>query len=197
MIECVDIPASAKWRPRRRGGRAAIQPGPAQADPSPRATLARAEFARLFDAATPTLRLVAAAEVGRLHADDAVQQAAITALASLDRFEPGTDFRAWMAAITRNAARNLRRSEHAHHRRERTLRLIPRRQRGEGDDHGPLFDALSQLPAAQRECLLLRVVGGHSYEEIATILDVPAATARSHVYRARAQLLHRMEGGEP
>jgi RNA polymerase sigma-70 factor (ECF subfamily) len=51
------------------------------------------------------------------------------------------------------------------------------------------------LPGAQRECLLLRVVGEHTYEEIATILGIPTATARSHVYRARAHLLQRMEGG--
>ncbi len=187
--------------PHPTGGQAAIHTGQAQAESSPRPTLARAEFARLFDAATPTLRLVAAAEVGRSHADDVVQQAAIIAMERLDRFEAGTDFRAWMAAITRGAARNHRRGEQARHRRERTPRLLPRRQPRPAEHpspeaHTPLFDALTRLTPAQRECLLLRVVGEHTYEEIATILGIPAATARSHTYRARAHLLERMEGGD-
>lgn len=166
--------------------------------PTPR--LDQPEFAQLFERATPTLRLVAAAEVGRAHADDVVQQAAIIALERLDRFEAGTDFRAWMAAITRGAARNHRRSEQARGRRERTPRLLTRRQPKPSDNpalerHTPLFDALTELSPAQRECLLLRVVGEHTYEEIATILDIPAATARSHTYRARVHLLERLESG--
>ena len=188
---------AASTHQRWQGGNAQIRSASAQAEAEPAAnpSLARGDFARLFDEATPTLRLVAAAEVGRLHADDAVQQAAVTALASLDRYEPGTDFRAWMAAITRNAARNMRRSEHARGRRERTLRLVPRRPRPVDHEHAPLFEALAALPGPQRECLLLRIVGEHTYDQIALILGIPAATARSHVFRARAQLLSRMEGG--
>lgn len=164
----------------------------------PATRLDQPEFAELFEQATPTLRLVAAAEVGRAHADDVVQQAAVIALQRLDRFEAGTDFRAWMAAITRGAARNHRRSEQARGRRERTPRLVPRRQPKPPDTpalerHTPLFDALTELSPAQRECLLLRVVGEHTYEEIATILDIPTATARSHTYRARLRLLERLE----
>ena len=158
----------------------------------------------MFDEATPALRLVAAAEVGRLHADDAVQQAAITALDALHRFERGTDFRAWMAAMTRNAARNLRRGEKARTRRERTVRLIPRRHSKPAPGNTPplpeqlprpLAEALADLTPVQRECLLLRIVGEHTYDEIAAILAVPTATARSHVFRARAHMLGRLEAG--
>jgi len=164
----------------------------------PTLRLNKPEFATLFDRATPTLRLVAAAEVGRAHADDVVQQAAIIALQRLDRFEAGTDFPAWMAAITRGAARNYRRSEQARARRDRKPRLVSRRDRRPSDNpalesHASLFDALAELSPVQRECLLLRVVGEHTYEQIATILDIPTATARSHTYRARLHLLQRLE----
>lgn len=180
------------------GGRGAIGTTTRQATPVDASSepLDRREFARLLEAARPALRLVAASEVGRASADDAVQQAAITAMASLDRFEPGTDFRAWMASMTRNAARNMRRSEQARGRREKRIRLVPRIRRDHTrdplEDHSDLIDALEQLSSAHRECLLLRVVGGHGYEEIGTILDIPPNTARSHVYRARAQLLERL-----
>lgn len=167
---------------------------------TPATRLNQPEFARLFAAASPTLRLIAAAEVGQAHADDAVQQAAITALGSLDRFDAGTDFRAWMVTITRNAARNMRRSEQARGTRERRLRLIPRfgprSERQQRGDHDGLMEALDQLSTAHRECLLLRVVGEHGYDEIAAILDIPQATARSHVHRARAHLLNRLTEDE-
>ncbi len=188
----------APWKP---GGTRAIEPLQQQRDSSPLTLsphLSADEFARLFDDALPTLRLVAAAEVGRASAEDAVQQAAITAMASLEQFTPGTDFRAWMAAFTRNAARNMRRSEHARTRRERTLRLVPRRdsRRDRVPELPPdLVKALDNLSVAQRECLLLRVVGELSYEEIAATMGVPTATARSHVFRARAAMLQQLETG--
>lgn len=179
--------------PSRGGPQAIGSRTPQAAQPvAPREPLGRGDFARLLEQARPTLWLVAAAEVGRASADDAVQQAAITALGSLDRFEPGSDFRAWMATITRNAARNMRRSEQARTTRERRVRLIPRMHRHPTEEHDDLISALDHLSASQRECLLLRIVGEHGYDEIGTILGIPPATARSHVYRARAQLLERL-----
>ncbi|MEQ8318288.1 MAG: sigma-70 family RNA polymerase sigma factor [Phycisphaerales bacterium] len=191
-------PAVRFERLRSAGGPRAIGTSTRQAAPTDATStpLDRGEFARLLEGARPALLLVAAAEVGRAGADDAVQQAAITALASLDRFEPGTDFRAWMATITRNAARNMRRSDQARGRRERRLRLVPSFRRDDArnalEDHRDLINALEQLSTAHRECLLLRIVGEHEYAEIGTILGIPPATARSHVYRARTQLLERL-----
>ena len=188
------------WRP---GGTRAIEPLQEQreppATPAP-PSLDREAFARRFDEAAPTLRRIAAAEVGRTHAEDALQQAAIAALAALDRFTPGTDFRAWMAAFTRNAARNMRRSEHSRTRRERTLRLIPRRHNHAyaslaSELPKDMTEALDTLSTTQRECLLLRVVGELSYEEIAATIDMPVATARSHVFRARAAMLQKLNQG--
>lgn len=138
--------------------------------------------------------MVAAAEVGRAHAADAVQQAAMTALGQLDRFQRGSDFRAWMAAVVRGAARNMRRSEQARARRERTPRLIATTSDMDSPDPAGLYEALDALPAMQRECMLLRAVGGHTYTEVGAIVGVPEATARSHVYRARRALLGRLDG---
>jgi RNA polymerase sigma-70 factor (ECF subfamily) len=61
-----------------------------------------------------------------------------------------------------------------------------------------LRNAVDGLGPLQGACLVLRAVHGHSYDEIASMLDIPAATARSHVFRARAALasmLDRKEGG--
>jgi RNA polymerase sigma-70 factor (ECF subfamily) len=53
--------------------------------------------------------------------------------------------------------------------------------------------ALRERPDAQRECWVLREIGGYSYEEIAEELDVPVSTARGLLARARKYMIVRME----
>jgi len=48
--------------------------------------------------------------------------------------------------------------------------------------------AMDQLPEVDRSALLLRVEEGLSYEEIAAILQLPVATAKVKVHRARLRL---------
>lgn len=53
--------------------------------------------------------------------------------------------------------------------------------------------ALQELPAAQRECWVLREMGGYSYDEIAQELDISVSTARGLLARARKYMIVRME----
>jgi RNA polymerase sigma-70 factor (ECF subfamily) len=48
--------------------------------------------------------------------------------------------------------------------------------------------AVGELPAEERDALLLYVWEELSYEEIATALDVPVGTVRSRLNRARVSL---------
>ena len=161
------------------------------------ARLDRHAFAELYAQWYPTLRTVAAAHVGPDAADDVVQQAAITAMARLDRFALGTDFRAWMAAIVRGAGRNHRRSERRHkNRHERAATTSHHADLHLDNDPGfagpidaEVSEAISTLPDRQRECFLLKVVSGHGYREISQIVEIPEATARSDVHRARRALV--------
>ena len=169
-------------------------------------------FAELYRVHYAALRLVAVAEGGRDEADDVVQRAALVAMERLDRFEPGTNFRAWMAAIVRGVARNHRRGRSRRERRHREAAGLrpeaghvgegasgrsPRVFRTERAVHvdipatfgDRLRSAVESLGPQQAACLLLRVVHEHTYDEIAVMLGVPVATARSHVFRARAKLL--------
>jgi RNA polymerase sigma factor (sigma-70 family) len=52
---------------------------------------------------------------------------------------------------------------------------------------GPLAAALAGLKSRDRDVLLLFAWGQLSYEEIATVLDVPVGTVRSRLNRARRQ----------
>lgn len=206
------------------------------------ATISRADFARLYQDAFPTLVIIASAEVGARDAEDVVQQAGALALTRLDRFTQGTNFRAWMAAIVRGVASNHRRSERRLGRRLQVFASLGKNdsqpppsqpehaiRSGLPDPHsapgsrpdGPpnsskpttpttpnspqatsaphdtpwvagfeprIRDALMQLPAPQRTCLLLRAVCGNNYQQIAAILDIREPTARANVHRARAAL---------
>jgi RNA polymerase sigma-70 factor (ECF subfamily) len=56
-----------------------------------------------------------------------------------------------------------------------------------------LSDALQELPAPQRECWVLREIGGYTYEEISDELGVPLSTVRGLLARARKDIIVRME----
>ncbi len=51
-----------------------------------------------------------------------------------------------------------------------------------------LAAALQELPAADRDALLLRAWGDLDYEQIAWALDVPLGTVRSRIHRARQRV---------
>jgi len=49
-------------------------------------------------------------------------------------------------------------------------------------------NCLSALPARQREVVMLRIAGDHSYEEIAGLLAMSLANVKNHLHRAKAAL---------
>ena len=57
------------------------------------------------------------------------------------------------------------------------------------EDAARIHAALDELPAEQREVLVLRFLEELSYEEIGGIVGCPLGTVRSRLARARAQLL--------
>ena len=193
--------------------------GEDNATPGGGARLTREEFALLFAREHGSLCIVAAAVVGPGAAEDAVQDAALVALDRLARFRRGTDFRAWMSAIVRGVAKNHRRAATRRTRRERAAGRPEADRAGDGavggearfavapgtgaavelrlsdDFDASVRNALADLEPYQRACLLLRTVSGHSYAEVAAMLGLREATARSHVLRARRRLLKSLAPG--
>lgn len=53
-----------------------------------------------------------------------------------------------------------------------------------------ITDAMQKLPVDQRAAIMLTTVEGRSYDEAATILDVPVGTLRSRLFRGRETLRH-------
>ncbi len=65
--------------------------------------MTEAEFRQGMLAAVPSLRAFAISLTGNLdRADDLVQETIMRALSNIERFQPGTNLRAWMFTILRN-----------------------------------------------------------------------------------------------
>jgi RNA polymerase sigma-70 factor (ECF subfamily) len=133
-------------------------------------------------------------------ADDLVQETMFKAYRAWHQYRPGTNAKGWLLTILRNAFINeyRRRARHPEPVDVDTIEpfaVFSGMQ--EEDPEGALFDrivdeevlrAIDELPEAFRETVVLSDVEGLSYQEIATVLDVPVGTVKSRLFRGR-QLL--------
>lgn len=140
----------------------------------------------------PNLRAFARSLSGSADkADDLVQEALIRAWSNRSSFVPGTNLKAWMFTILRNAfisEKRKRRQEVE----DATGALAERLSvHGEQSGHMDMVDfakALEQLSDDQREAVILIGAEGFSYEEAAAMCGCPVGTMKSRVNRARARL---------
>jgi RNA polymerase sigma-70 factor, ECF subfamily len=142
-------------------------------------------------------------------AEDLVQDTSLKAFRFLDRYQPGTNFKAWIFKILTNVFINK------YHKKKRTREL---HQELEADgqyghvlapgsartaehledsilDHLMSEDiqaGLAELPPDFRMAVLLSDVEEFSYKEIAEIMDCPVGTVMSRLYRARRALQRRL-----
>ena len=129
-------------------------------------------------------------------ADDLVQDTLIKAWTNRDKFEPGTNLRAWLFTILRNTyyTNVLRRRREVRDETgeyAETLKTPPT-QEWSVAMHA-LQAALRELPPEHREALILVGAAGLSYEEAAEICGCALGTIKSRVNRARARLLKIMD----
>ena len=143
-------------------------------------------------AIVPSLRAFAISLSGNVdRADDLVQETLLRALANIGSFEPGTNLEAWLFTIERNVFRTgyrkrRREVEDSNGRHAETLKTYPRQ-------HSRLYfeelrRALANLPASEREALILVGASGFSCKEAAEICGCAVGTIKSRVHRARVKL---------
>ena len=124
-------------------------------------------------------------------ADDLVQDTLVKALANVDRFEPGTNLRAWLFTILRNHYYSqLRKAKREVEDAEGRLaaRLSVRPEQDGSIDLEDFKLAFAQLQPDHREVLTLVGASGCSYEEAAEICGCAVGTIKSRVNRARRKL---------
>jgi RNA polymerase sigma-70 factor (ECF subfamily) len=160
------------------------------------ASLDADDFVAAFTRHGPALWLLAAAWVGRADAQDLVQEAARIAWQRREAFATGTDFAAWLAQIVRHTGANWRRKRRPQSvdpaaLPELVAREVATEQLGAVDAErlpDEVAAALQALSEPARASLLLHVVGGLTFPEIASMLEIPVNTAMSHARRARLAL---------
>ena len=162
-------------------------------------TQSRAEVEAMLLDVIPHLRAFARSLTrNRDRADDLTHDAVVRALAAIDQFTPGTNFKAWMFTILRNLYYNEC--------RKRWIKSTPiDEMAGDEPSIGPTQEAnlefndfrlaFWQLNADQREVLILVGASGFSYEEAAEVCNCRIGTVKSRVSRARAELKQILEQG--
>jgi RNA polymerase sigma-70 factor, ECF subfamily len=134
----------------------------------------------------------------RQEAEDLVQETYAKALKGFSSFRPGTNFRAWIYKILRNAFLTSRTGLEATatvplelESEEEGLPVVSETPESillQRSDGRLVQQALEQLPVAYREVLLLCEVEEMSYQEISATLAIPMGTVMSRLSRARKAL---------
>ena len=140
-------------------------------------------------------------------ADDLVQETYLKAFRFIDKYEKGTNAKAWLFKILKNAYINEYRKRVkqpvkvdfedvvTYHDTDddRITGYFDLRedifQHMMGDE---ITSAVNSLPLDFRTVILLCDIEGFTYEEIASIIDVPIGTVRSRLFRARNLLKEKL-----
>ena len=128
-------------------------------------------------------------------ADDLVQDTLVRALRS-EKLFLGGDLRAWLYTILTNLNRNRRRSL-ARQPAMMELHDTTADASGTEAEGRDISRALATLAEDQRAVLLLVVLEGLSYRDVADIQGVPIGTVMSRLARARAHVKAALEGDRP
>ena len=150
--------------------------------------------------------------------EDALQTAIMSAYKAFDKFEKGSNFKAWMIKFLINTVFNFNKkytrlgifetfhedvmdiSKDSHNRHDNTdmFEMLEMEDIYHEILKSPLEllermdkdvkNSLIKLNQAERTVFLLKSITDHTYKEIANILEIPIGTVMSHLYRARAKL---------
>ena len=130
-------------------------------------------------------------------AEDVVQEVFLQAWKSFDRFEPGTNCKAWLYRILFNSMNHYRRkwfklrflSENEEHLEENLTWTPPLPEHLTDQD---ILAALDELPGDFKTVVLLVDVEEFAYKEVAEILAIPIGTVMSRLSRGRKLLRERL-----
>lgn len=154
----------------------------------------------------------------REDAEDLVQEAYMRAFRFFHRFEPGTNFKAWIFKVLYNIFLNETRkrstksetvaspnleflSERMSVRQGHQRSNDPERLAMKSEMMEALQEALRKLPVEFRTVVHLADIEGCNYKEIASVVECPMGTVMSRLHRGRrllreVLLRHQAEGAE-
>ncbi len=136
-------------------------------------------------------------------ASDLVQETYLKAFKFMDKYEEGTNAKAWLFKIMKNAYINEYRKKSKRPNQIDYEEIVGYHD-GDDEQLSSFYDlredifenamgdevtaAINALPDEFRQVIFLCDIEDFSYEEIAKIIDVPIGTVRSRLFRARNML---------
>ncbi len=141
-------------------------------------------------------------------ANDLVQETYMKAFRFIDKYDKGTNAKAWLFKIMKNAYINEYRKKSKRPTQVDYEEITTYHDQnhdsltGYMDLREEIFDkmlgdeitiAINALPLDFKTVLLLSDVEGFTYEEIAKIIEVPIGTVRSRLFRARNMLKDKLK----
>lgn len=140
----------------------------------------------------------------REEANDLLQETFLKAFRFFDKFERGTNAKAWLYRIMRNTFineyRRVKRTPDLVEYDEQisAYQMMPRVVQRPDEIEGEIFEdeiavAIAALPEKFKSVIILRDVQDLPYEEIADALEIPIGTVRSRLHRARAILFDKLK----
>ncbi len=163
-----------------------------------------AAFAELYTRLMPRVHRVARRVIRDISfAEEVAQEVMAEVWAKADRFDPTRgSASAWMTTMASRRAIDRVRSEQAA--RARADKSARREQSREFDvvadevetrlDHWQVRQALAVLTSRQREAVELAYFDGHTYRDVARVLDIPEGTAKSRLRDGIGRLRTQLEG---
>jgi RNA polymerase sigma-70 factor (ECF subfamily) len=133
-------------------------------------------------------------------AEDHVQETVVKAYSCIDKFQPGSNLRAWLFTILRNtfySGIRKQRREVADSDGLYAARLVTPREHNGKLAMGEFLNAFDQFSSERRDLITLVAVAGHSYGVASRMIGIPIGTDKSRLSRARAQLTETLDGTAP
>lgn len=151
-----------------------------------------AAYAELIERYGPRLRYFVRKRLGRDDAvDDVLQEVWIDVFRQLPRLNDVGAFAAWIYRIARGkAVLDVRRNGDGRHALQEAGEIAAPEAEPEfsADDAARIHIALDQLPAEQREVLVLRFMEAMSYDDIGQVIGCPVGTVRSRIFYGKQAL---------
>lgn len=128
-------------------------------------------------------------------AAELTQRTLVKAYLALDKFRGEASFYTWLHRIAVNTCRNYKRDQAR--RREvpledgRDFSRAPSNQFAQvenREESAMLWAAAEDLPARQKEALVLRIKGEHTFAEVARIMGCSVGAAKAHYFQAVRKL---------
>lgn len=141
-------------------------------------------------------------------ANDLVQETYMKAHRFIDKYDQGTNAKAWLFKILKNAYINEYRKKSKRPKKVDFEDIVSYQNSDSGsnskylDLRQEIFEnmmgdevtiAINSLPIDFRTVILLCDIEGFTYEEISKIIDVPIGTVRSRLFRARNMLKEKLK----